>query len=101
MTDIINQEDEEIYRVVYHLRMLDNDDDIYTNKVFDLVKMSMDPNLVSIFLMNKRKGRKLRWKDEFVDFKLSTGFNFQYFLKHDEALGKEKLYLIKYEEAKK
>ena len=38
MINIISREDEEIYKVAYHLRMLDNEHDTYTNQVFDLVK---------------------------------------------------------------
>lgn len=100
MINIITQEDEELFDVAYQLRMLDNDEDTYTNQVFNLVKLAIDPIILNIILMNKRVGRKLRWKDEFIDFKLSTGYNFQYQLKHDEAIAKEKLYLIKYEDAR-
>lgn len=49
--------------------------------------------------MNKKSGHQLKWKDDNIEFKLSTGTDFQYQLKHDETAGHEGVYLIKYEES--
>lgn len=80
--------------------MQDDKDDTFTQQVFKLLENQIDPRLVNIFLMNKRRGRKLRWKDDLVDFKLYTGNEFHDHLKHDEEPGEEKLYLVKYDDVR-